>query len=65
MIMIFIDGLDGLEFLDYLESLEYLENLELLEIKGLWSSPETFYNIELSISQQVLPWWIRGWVVRC
>lgn len=58
MIMIFIDGLDGLEFLDYLESqesLEYLESLELLEIKGLWSFPETFYNIELSISQQVLP----------
>lgn len=54
MIMIFIDGLDGLEFLDYLESLEYLENLELLEIKGLWETPETFYNIELSISQQVL-----------
>lgn len=49
MIMIFIDSLDGLEFLDYLESLEYLE------IKGLWSFPETFYNIELSISQQVLP----------
>lgn len=49
MIMIFIDGLDGLEFLDY------LENLELLEIKGLRSFPETFYNIELSISQQVLP----------
>lgn len=49
MIMFFIDGLDGLEFLDY------LENLELLEIKGLWSFPETFYNIELSISQQVLP----------
>ena len=55
MIMIFIDGLEFLEFLDYLESLEYLENLELLEIKGLWSFPETFYNIELSISQQVLP----------
>ena len=52
MIMIFIDGL---EFLDYLESLEYLESLALLEIKGLRSFPETFYNIELSISQQVLP----------
>ena len=52
MIMIFIDSLDGLEFLESLESLEYLE---LLEIKGLWSFPETFYNIELSISQQVLP----------
>lgn len=49
MIMIFIDGLDGLDFL------EYLESLELLEIKGLWETPETFYNIELSISQQVLP----------
>lgn len=49
MIMIFIDGLDGLEFLDSLVI------LELLEIKGLWSFPETFYNIEPSISQQVLP----------
>lgn len=55
MIMIFIDGLDGLEFLDSLDILDSLDNLELLEIKGLWSFPETFYNIELSISQQVLP----------
>lgn len=52
MIMIFIDGLDGLDGLEFLDS---LDNLELLEIKGLWSFPETFYNIELSISQQVLP----------
>ena len=55
MIMIFIDGLDGLEFLDSLDILDSLDNLELLEIKGLWETPETFYNIELSISQQVLP----------
>lgn len=55
MIMIFIDGLEFLDYLESLESLEYLENLEFLEIKGLRSFPETFYNIELSISQQVLP----------